>query len=147
MTEWILSSSLLVLIIAALRKLLRGRVKPLLQYSLWGIVLLRLLVPFSFFESSFSAMNLLSTLRPVEIMQTVEELGAYDDFVLDADHPADNEAFENYPGSIEAYHYGDSDRSFPTTVLTDVTKAEFMQLEKAVPAKSIIRRAVDLSAK
>ena len=63
MSEWIITSSLLILIMAAMRKLLRGRIRPLLQYALWGIVLLRLLVPFSFFESNFSVKSLLGSLR------------------------------------------------------------------------------------
>ena len=45
MTEWIVTSSVLILIIAALRYLLRGRISLRLQYALWAVVLLRLLLP------------------------------------------------------------------------------------------------------
>ena len=47
MTGVLIGSSLLIVIVAALRALLRGKVSARLIYALWGVVLLRLLVPFS----------------------------------------------------------------------------------------------------
>ena len=47
MLNWILSASLLILVVIALRYLLRGKLHPAVQYALWGLVLLRLLLPFS----------------------------------------------------------------------------------------------------
>ncbi len=47
MTGVLIGSSLLIVIVAALRTLLRGKVSARLIYALWGVVLLRLLVPFS----------------------------------------------------------------------------------------------------
>ena len=47
MTGVLIGSSLLIVLVAALRSLLRGRVSARLIYALWGVVLLRLLVPFS----------------------------------------------------------------------------------------------------
>lgn len=47
MTGVLIGSSLLIVIVAALRSLLRGRVSARLIYALWGVVLLRLLLPFS----------------------------------------------------------------------------------------------------
>ncbi len=141
MIEWIISSSLLILAVIALRAVFKGKIRPLFQYALWGIVLLRLLIPFSFFESSFSIMNVLSSLRSVEIAQAAEELSGYEDFVLDVHPPLSletEEEFVSYPGEVYAYHYGDSDRSFPTTVLNDVNEAEFHRLETAVRARNIL---------
>ena len=48
MVEWIVSSSALIVIVALLRFLLKGRISLRLQYALWALVLVRLLVPFSF---------------------------------------------------------------------------------------------------
>lgn len=45
MTEWIVTSSVLIVVVVALRYLLRGRISLRLQYALWGVVLLRLLLP------------------------------------------------------------------------------------------------------
>lgn len=58
MTEWFVSSAVLTVLVIALRFALKGKVSPRLQYALWALVLLRLLVPFSFGEAFFSASNL-----------------------------------------------------------------------------------------
>ena len=57
MAEWILTSSVLIVTVAALRCLLRGRISLRLQYALWAVVLLRLLLPFQLGHSSFSVLN------------------------------------------------------------------------------------------
>ncbi|MBR5872705.1 MAG: hypothetical protein IKZ06_03575, partial [Oscillospiraceae bacterium] len=58
--EWIITSSVLIAVIAVLRFLLRGKISLKLQYALWGLVLVRLLIPFSIFESSVSVLNLMN---------------------------------------------------------------------------------------
>ena len=57
MMQWILSSSVLILAVAALRAVLRGRISLRMQYVLWLLVLVRLLVPVSFGASGLSVMN------------------------------------------------------------------------------------------
>lgn len=57
MIETIISSSVLILVVAALRYLLRSRISSRLQYALWVLVAIRLLLPFSLFESPVSVMN------------------------------------------------------------------------------------------
>ena len=57
MLEWIASSSVLILAVAVLRRVLRGRISPRLQYALWLIVLLRLLVPLNIGEAKVSVQN------------------------------------------------------------------------------------------
>ena len=54
MVEVLISSSVLILVLAILRLLLRGRISARLQYALWLLVLIRLLVPVSFFRSPVS---------------------------------------------------------------------------------------------
>jgi beta-lactamase regulating signal transducer with metallopeptidase domain len=44
MTEWIISSSALIIIAIIQRFILKGRIHPGLQAALWGLVLLRLLI-------------------------------------------------------------------------------------------------------
>ncbi len=61
MTNWIITSSVLILIIIAARKILKGHISPLLQYALWLIVLVRLVVPFNPLESSISILNAVPT--------------------------------------------------------------------------------------
>ena len=45
MTGVLIGSSLLIVLVAALRTLLRGKVSARLIYALWGVVLLRLNSP------------------------------------------------------------------------------------------------------
>ena len=59
MKLWILSSSLLILIVLVLRRSLRGKVSPRLQYALWLLVLLRLLIPGTLISSPISIAQLL----------------------------------------------------------------------------------------
>ena len=45
MLSWIVSSSILILLMMALRAVIRDRVSPRLRYALWLLVLARLLLP------------------------------------------------------------------------------------------------------
>lgn len=58
MTEWILTSSVLILVVLFLRSALKGRISLRLRYALWAIVLVRLLIPFSFSDSAISVTGL-----------------------------------------------------------------------------------------
>lgn len=60
MTEWIVTSTAMILIIIALRGLLKGKITAKLRYSLWALVLVRLLIPFSLVDSAISVSNILS---------------------------------------------------------------------------------------
>lgn len=57
MTEIILTSSALILFLAALRRLLRGHIHPTVQYALWLLVAVRLLIPGSLFAAPVSLMG------------------------------------------------------------------------------------------
>lgn len=59
MIETVITSSVLLLIVVILRQLLRGRISSRLQYALWLLVAVRLLLPFSLFESPISVLNAL----------------------------------------------------------------------------------------
>lgn len=54
MSDWILTSSVLILLLLFLRKVVGEKLPSGFLYGLWLLVLVRLLVPFSFFKSSFS---------------------------------------------------------------------------------------------
>ncbi len=59
MIETVITSSALILVITGLRYLLRGKISLRLQYALWALVALRLLLPFSLLPSPISIMNVL----------------------------------------------------------------------------------------
>lgn len=67
MSEWIISSSVLVLLVIVLRFALRGKISLRLQYALWLVVLVRLLMPVSLADSSFSVAGLLQMNRGHEL--------------------------------------------------------------------------------
>ncbi len=69
MIAWMVSSSVLILLVIVLRRLLRGRISLRLQYALWLLVLVRLLIPGTVGESAISVQ------RPLESSQTYEVLG------------------------------------------------------------------------
>ena len=73
MMNWMISSSLLILVIIALRFLLKGKISLRLQYGLWAVVLVRLLFPFSVGETVLSFSNWLEQVRDTERVQQVVE--------------------------------------------------------------------------
>lgn len=58
MLEWFVSSAILLAVLIALHYLLRSRVSPKLQYALWALALVRLLLPISVGQSAASVENL-----------------------------------------------------------------------------------------
>ena len=70
MLNWILSSSVLILGIIGIRFLFQKKMKCKLQYALWLLVLIRLLVPFSIGHSSFSVSSTVNTISPIVMEQS-----------------------------------------------------------------------------
>ena len=62
MTEWTITSSLLILIVLLVRRLFRGKLSLRVQYALWLVVLLRLLVPGTVAQTGLSVLNYLPRL-------------------------------------------------------------------------------------
>ena len=71
MTEWILSSSILIFVVIGLRTVFKGKISLRLQYAIWGLVLLRLLIPVSFGSSHMSVANLTVSDAPPVVQSTV----------------------------------------------------------------------------
>lgn len=83
MVEWIVSSSVLLVVIIALRWMMKGKISLRLQYALWGLVLLRLLIPLNIWSSSLSVMNAAQKLTVIEdaaVISGEEKLEADDSF-------------------------------------------------------------------
>lgn len=75
MFTWIISSSVLIVTILAIRLIFKGKISMRLQYALWAIVLVRLLFPGSIMESSFSVMN------AVEVTESKEYTDENENFI------------------------------------------------------------------
>ena len=71
MNEWILSSSVLIAAVLLGRFLLRGRISLRLQYALWALVLVRLLLPVQLFTSDFGTGSVAQT---VDIAEPVRQV-------------------------------------------------------------------------
>ena len=70
MIELLISSSILISVIALMRVLFRSRIPPGFQYALWLLVLLRLMLPISLLPSPASAAGAIT--RTVQTMQIAE---------------------------------------------------------------------------
>ena len=68
MTQQLVTSTLLITAVLLLRKLLWGRISRRMQYALWVLVALRLLIPFSI-PSSASVMNAVDSPRTQQLIQ------------------------------------------------------------------------------
>lgn len=75
MIEWIITSSVLIIVVIVLRFILKGKINLRLQYAFWVLVLLRLLIPFSFGNSVLSVINLSDTVKEQPAIQTISDLG------------------------------------------------------------------------
>ena len=70
MTATILTSSILILAVLALRTILRGRVRAVTLYALWLVCALRLMLPFSIGESRISLENVVPAGADTAILST-----------------------------------------------------------------------------
>ena len=90
MIEWIVSSSMLILLVLAVRSLAKSRLSCRARYALWLLVLVRLLVPVQLFTASWGVAE-------AELPERVTEQSIY---VLPMDR-ADAVTVETEPGKTE----------------------------------------------
>ena len=75
MTNWIISSSVLIILIMFVRLVFREKMSQRLHYALWLLVLIRLLVPFSLGETEISIDNFTEKAVMSEGGQIISEIG------------------------------------------------------------------------
>ena len=77
MTEILVTSSVLIVVIALLRLALRGKISQRVQYALWLLAAVRLLVPVSFVSSPVSVMNAVEPVaETIQISRTEQQFPA-----------------------------------------------------------------------
>lgn len=69
MTEWFVSSAVLAALLVGAHYLLRGKISARLQYALWLVLLVRLLLPLSVGKTAVSVANLLPEAEPAAVIQ------------------------------------------------------------------------------
>ena len=75
MTNWIISSSVLIILLMLIRLVFREKMSLRLRYALWLLVLIRLLVPFSLGETEISIDNFTEKAVMSEGGQIISEIG------------------------------------------------------------------------
>lgn len=75
MTNWIISSSVLIILLILVRLVFREKMSQILRYALWLLVLIRLLVPFSLGETEISIDNFTEKAVMSEGGQIISEIG------------------------------------------------------------------------
>ena len=71
MTEIILTSSVLILVLVILRRVLRGRIDPRAQYALWLLVAVRLLIPGTLFTAPVSVVGAAEKLQESLLLEEI----------------------------------------------------------------------------
>ena len=121
--EWILSSSVLILIVLAIRRLTLGKISMRLRYTLWLLVLVRLFVPFSFGGTPVSILN---TVQQVPVMQDVQVL--HD--IQHIEHTED--------GAVEGYPRRGSMSDFPTVIAEQKSEEEFTRMRAVLSLRDVL---------
>lgn len=106
MTELIITSSVLILVVIILRHLLKGKISLHLQYALWALVLIRLIVPITLFESPISVMNAVERSAAYKVAeQTLSKTLVYSDVIHNSEMTPDEarEAGKGTPHEIRGY--------------------------------------------
>ena len=92
MLEWILSSTVLIGTVIALRWVFRNRLKMTVRYALWGLVLVRLLLPLSIGKAVISVGNWVDRLTTQPVVQEIVEI----QIPVQSQESAYREALEDY---------------------------------------------------
>jgi hypothetical protein len=79
MIEWIVTSSILISVIIVLRYLLKGKISLRIQYALWALALVRLLVPLSLGNTGFSVLNILPETPAEAVLSAALSVGVPSD--------------------------------------------------------------------
>ena len=125
MNEWIISSSVLIAAVLLGRLLLRGRISLRLQYALWGIVLLRLLVPVQFFTSDFGTGSMA---REMDISTPVRQ--AYASANEDRYEAVYNEAYRQLEAQYAANSWSIAPDTIEKEAYTMVQEAQKLDLNQ-----------------
>ena len=102
MTEWAVTSSVLILVVLALRQCLKGKISLRLQYGLWALVLVRLLLPFSLGHTPVSVLN---AVDEAPLTQVVTFVGDGPDLAVSEPDPAlpSEQQQEQYEQNIQQW--------------------------------------------
>lgn len=116
MIGWIVTSSVLIAVVLALRTALKGRISLRLQYTLWLLVLVRLLVPVNPLSSPLSVMNAVLS-QPLPIVSTAPANPAPPDTVSSSG-PESHTAVQASPPTASIPQSSAQSEAYPATGFT-----------------------------
>ena len=120
MIEWIVTSSILIAVIITLRYLLKGKISLRIQYALWVLVLVRLLVPLSLGNAGFSVLNILPENPAEAVLSAALSVGVPSDaYTLAAGATATPENNAVAEAQNETPHYNEDAVTKVETHVTD----------------------------
>ena len=129
MNEWIISSSILIGAVLLGRLLLRNRISLRLRYALWGVVLVRLLLPVQLFTSNFGAGTIA---RDVDISEPIRQV------YVSANEERYEQAYdEAYRWATEAYA---SAGQAADPVVIENTARELARADVEVDLQSLLKQ-------
>lgn len=135
MSEWILASSILILLIIFIRCLFRDKIALRVRYALWLVVAVRLLCPFSISQSSLSILNFL------EWDMAMTETEDHDRFI-EGEGEKEGSGLGTKSDAEEAFWEGEKEGSGPGTISDMETgEARFTEFRrrKAKRKESVMR--------
>ena len=137
---WFLSAGVLIAVTAALRAMFGRQLRPGLRYALWGLVLLRLLIPGTVFHSAFSvagAVQRVEKTAPARSVSTyLTETEVYSGSIRDTNlsfdeakqqhdgrlHKIQGYSAESDKGNLHTYIFHDTLKNVTEKVLLTVWK-------------------------
>lgn len=138
---WVLTSSLLILAVIAIRQGLGRKLRPGLRYALWALVLVRLLYPGTLWHSPISVESAASMAEFVQDMETVREL----DSIRLEENGTVTGHYQNNDITVAPGEQGtDATQSdgTPSTgyvpVAVDVSPQRFERMERTITARRVL---------
>ncbi|MBR3705487.1 MAG: M56 family metallopeptidase [Firmicutes bacterium] len=121
MINWIAASSALIIIIAALRRILSGRIALRLQYALWLVVLVRLFFPLELGSLPFALSNAVEQIPIVQEFEDIQNV----------------QVLEHTESGAVVGYTGTSDETAPLQIYDKKTDAEFTHIENTLKFRDI----------
>ena len=121
MINWIATSSALILVVIITRCLLRGRIALRLQYALWMIVLVRLLLPLEIGSSEFALSNAVEQVPVVREFTALQQITSIE---------------REESGAIVGYTTSDNAEA-PVHIADNKTDREFARMETALKFRDL----------
>ena len=125
MMEWAVSSCFLLAASLLLRQIFKGQVSPRLQYALWVVVLLRLLLPFNLGSTPISVMNSVERIPAVQNVTSIQDVTGLS---------------QMEDGSVVGYNHSRTEE-LPIAVAPAQSAEAFTRLEQTMDFRNGVRLA------